>query len=204
MIQLLSGPYLIVIKERTLACKLFGHYIWRITGTEILPCAQGLRNLTSQQRQDEEQFVALLRGFLTSDWLYYSSTWDLTRSIQRQVDDHQGASHRGSDLLEATMDMHFVVNRFIASPFVDILRLRTDTRLDDFMIFCIEGCKGYDTVSSCERSTSNTFLFSLSQLVVVELQTLTVNNKRVTFGLISRRATGRVGRECSSISLNPL
>lgn len=148
MIQLLSGPYLIVIKERTLACKLFGHYIWKITEAEILPCAQNFRSLTSQQCHDEEQFVSLLRGFLASDWLYYSSTWDLTRSIQRQVDDHQAASQRGSDLLEATMDMRFVVNRFIASPFVDILRLRTDTRLDDFMIFCIEGCKEHDRVLS--------------------------------------------------------
>jgi len=134
MIQLLSGPYLVVAKERRLASKLAGHYIWRITATEILPCSNHARNLTSEQRADEEKFIKMLKSFLASEWLYYSPTYDMTRSIQAQV---EAAGTTG--LLVA--DMRFVVNRFIAAPFMNILEVRTDTRLDDFMIFCIEGCK---------------------------------------------------------------
>lgn len=134
MIQLLSGPYLVVAKERRLACKLIGHYLWRITATEILPCSNHTHNLTSEQRADEERFIEMLKSFLVSEWLYYSSTYDLSRSIQAQV---KAVGTTG--LFVA--DMRFVVNRFIAAPFMDILTVRTDTHLDDFMIFCIEGCK---------------------------------------------------------------
>lgn len=164
IIQLLSGPYLIVVKERKLVSKIFGHYIWRITGSDVLPLSNHLKNLNEQQRIDEEKFVSLLKSFLSSEWLYYSSTYDLTRNIQTQVN----AKGNKTTLLPA--DMNFVVNKFISSPFTEILEARTDTRLEDFLIFCIEG--------------------------FVEIQSLIMNNqKKVTFGLISRRATGRVGKK---------
>jgi hypothetical protein len=133
MIQLLSGPYIVVISERTLACKLFDHFIWRITAADIFPCSNHQKTLSDQQRRDEEQFVALLKSFLQSEWLYYSSTWDLTRNLQAQV-------HRQQPLMASPVNLKFVVNRFIAMPFLEILTTRTDTHLEDFMIFCIEGC----------------------------------------------------------------
>lgn len=142
LVQLLSGPYLIVVRNRKLAAQLFGHYIWRITETDILPCSNHLNHLTTQQREDEERYVGLLKSFLTSDGLYYCRTLDLTRSIGTQVKQAVSAKKEqfmGEGLLK--IDPLYLVNRFIASPFLDIIGTRTDTRLEDFVIFCIEGCK---------------------------------------------------------------
>lgn len=122
--------------ERTLACKLLGHYIWKVTGTEILPCNPRQSGLNSQQRLDEVEFIKLLKSFLASEWIYYSSTYDLTRSAQSEV-----MSRNITSFLRA--DMQFVVNRFIAEPFLAILQQRTDTRLEHFLVFCVEGCKAF-------------------------------------------------------------
>jgi hypothetical protein len=117
-----------------LACKLLGHQIWRVTGADILPCSNHTQNLNEQQRVDELRFIKLLQGFLASEWLFYSPTFDLTRNIQSQALPKQRNGFLGADT-------RFVVNRFIAEPFLKIVESRTDTRLEDFMIFCIEGCK---------------------------------------------------------------
>jgi hypothetical protein len=184
MIQLLSGtssvyfsslgPYLIVITERKLACRFLGHYIWKVTGSDILACGNGTNGLDAQQRADEDKFVELLKTFLASDWIYYSPTYDLTRSIQSEVTSRHEKSFLRSNL-------RFVVNRVIATPFLQVLEQRTDTRLEDFLVFCIEGCM-------C--------LVHGVIVIVVELQSLTIHQKKVAFGVISRRATGRVGRRC--------
>lgn len=162
MIQLLSGPYVIVVTGRKFVCKFLGHYIWRVSGTEMLACCPNSPTLSLQQRADEERYLALLKSFLDTDSLYFSSTYDLTRSVQRQVlGEHPG------EVLSGRVDLRFVVNRFITEPFLQVLQTRTDTRLEDFLIFCVEG--------------------------FIEFQSLTIHQKKITFGLISRRATGRVG-----------
>lgn len=127
------GPYVLVVTERKLACKFLGHYIWQVKGTEVLPCSRNMDHLNGQQRADEEQYIQLIKSFLASDWLYYSTTYDLTRSVQSQV-----LPKSTEGLLKA--DIRFVVNRYIAQPFLKVLEERTDTRLDDFLVFCIEGC----------------------------------------------------------------
>lgn len=104
-----------------------------MTGSDILPCGNGTNGLDAQQRADEDKFVELLKTFLASDWIYYSSTYDLTRSMQSEVISRHEKSFLRSNL-------RFVVNRVIAAPFIQVLEQRTDTRLEDFLVFCIEGC----------------------------------------------------------------
>lgn len=94
-----------------------------------------MNHLSEQEYSDEGRYIRLLESFLNSDWLYYSSTFDLTRNVQSQT------SPKSQDGL-LRVDLRFLVNRFIASPFLKVLERRTDTRLEDFLIFCIEGCKG--------------------------------------------------------------
>lgn len=165
MIQLLSGPFLLLITGRQLACTfLEHHHVWRITETEILPCSTNSSHLSPLQRRDEQKYIALLRSFLSSEHLFYSTTYDLSKSLQNQT---TGGRGRADHLLQGGVDLRYIVNRYIAEPFLQILHRRTDTRLEDFLAFCIEG--------------------------FVEFQHVTVHNRRLTFGLISRRATGRVG-----------
>lgn len=161
MIQLLSGPYVVLVSGRTLACRILDHYVWRITGTELLACCPNSPQLSAQQRMDEQRYIMLLKSFLASDSLYYSSTYDLSRPVQKHVFGEPG------EILLGGVDLRFVVNQYIAEPFLQVLRTRTDTRLEDFLVFCIEG--------------------------FVEFQSLLLHQRKITFGLISRRATGRVG-----------
>lgn len=132
------GPYLIVITGRQLAAKIFNHYIWRVTATEILPCGKDTNSLDERHRQDEAKFISLLQGFLSSDWIFYSSTYDLTRSLQAQSASVGSATPQAHDFNR--VDSRFLLNRYIAQPFLSIMQSRTDTRLEDFISFCIEGC----------------------------------------------------------------
>jgi len=130
MIQLLSGPYIIAVTEREAVGKLLGRTIYRIRKSELFACQQSLDCLSSQQMADEINYTRMLKSFLASEWLYYSDEYDLSRSLQKQTND--------SGLL--SVDTDYLVNRFIAAPLLKVLQTRSDTYIEQFLIFAIEGC----------------------------------------------------------------
>lgn len=163
MIQLLSGPYLIVITQRKSVGRLCGNDLWFVAGIQSFGCASDLRirqTLTSRQADDEETYVELLDLFFSTTGVYYSSTYDMTRSFQSQV------TSLGTLDLSAIDSKHFL-NHHLADALLRAHQQNPASLASHFLAVCIEG--------------------------FVELQPTAVNQHSVTFGLISRRAVGRIG-----------
>lgn len=160
MIQLVTGPHLVVISGRKQVGSLLGKALWNVTEVKVLPCANeaSKKQYTDIQLDEDERYVDLVKHFIAVTGIYYSSQYDLTRSYQSQV---------GQEFDLSRVDSRFFLNRFIAEPFSRAYSMSPASMMDHFVAVCIEG--------------------------FVEIQPTTINNKTVSFGVISRRATGRVG-----------
>lgn len=88
--------------------RLKGHMVYKIIATEFLP----LRERTLHD-PDEDTYLTLLKTFLKSGPMYFSYSFDLTNSFQRQA--HADASIP----LWKRADDRFFWNRFIQSDLID-------------------------------------------------------------------------------------
>lgn len=153
MLQLISGPHLVVITDVRSAGRLqshdgeAGHEIFLVTGIRSFPCAtyqHKRQNLSQHQLEDESRYLALLDFFFSSTGIYFSATYDLTRSLQSQLADYNAGNGVSLDQVDAK----YFLNRYLAEPF---LRAHAENPLSlagDFLAVCIEGC----TVSRHESS----------------------------------------------------
>jgi hypothetical protein len=90
--------------------------IYKVTATEFLPLRE-----RALHDQDEDRYLSLLKDLIKSSPLYFSYSFDLTNSFQRQSEsDHSLAPW-------ARADDRFFWNRFIQSDLID-LRLGKNTR----------------------------------------------------------------------------
>lgn len=62
------------------------HLIWRLEQNAIHPFARSVLHLTEQQQQDEKVYLQMLSEVLSLESFYYSTTYDLTHSMQRLTD----------------------------------------------------------------------------------------------------------------------
>ncbi|XP_005383527.1 PREDICTED: phosphatidylinositide phosphatase SAC1 [Chinchilla lanigera] len=82
-IHLVAGNYLIVITKKTKIGEFFNHVIWKATDFDILSYKKTMLHLTDIQLQDNKTFLAMLNNVLSVDGFYFSTTYDLTHTLQR-------------------------------------------------------------------------------------------------------------------------
>ncbi|XP_014783783.1 phosphatidylinositol-3-phosphatase SAC1 [Octopus bimaculoides] len=83
IIRLVAGPYLIVISQKSKVGEINGHSIWKITDTEIYSYKRTMLHLTEKQITDNRVYLTMVESFLKTDGFYFSSTFDLSHSLQR-------------------------------------------------------------------------------------------------------------------------
>ncbi|NXN71471.1 SAC1 phosphatase, partial [Himantopus himantopus] len=82
-IRLVAGTYLIVITKKKKVGEIFGHAIWKATDFDILSYKKTMLHLTDIQLQDNKVFLSMLSHVLSVDGFYFSTTYDLTHTLQR-------------------------------------------------------------------------------------------------------------------------
>ncbi|ORX58770.1 hypothetical protein DM01DRAFT_360054 [Hesseltinella vesiculosa] len=103
-IQLQADAYMIVITGRTHIGALFGHPLYRVTTFQILPIGIHPSQLSSSLLDEEQNLILLLESHLRLNSFYFSCTYDLTNSLQRQGQQ---------------VDDRFFWNRYLASQLID-------------------------------------------------------------------------------------
>lgn len=79
------GEYMIVITGREKIGELMQNCeIFRATTFQILPIPRSTNHLSSQQLDDEQSFIHLLENHLTKNNFYFSYTYNITLSLQKQ------------------------------------------------------------------------------------------------------------------------
>ncbi|KAK2493000.1 hypothetical protein MC885_009363 [Smutsia gigantea] len=82
-IHLVAGNYLIVITKKTKIGEFFSHVIWKATDFDVLSYKKTMLHLTDIQLQDNKTFLAMINHVLNMDGFYFSTTYDLTHTLQR-------------------------------------------------------------------------------------------------------------------------
>ncbi|KAF2728463.1 hypothetical protein EJ04DRAFT_477303, partial [Polyplosphaeria fusca] len=108
MIKLRLDKYVIVITKAQPMGRIKGHMIYRVISTEFLPLRE--RPLHDP---DEDTYLALLKGLLKTSPLYFSYSFDITNTFQRQAHLEQTTP------LWKRADDRFFWNRFISSDLID-------------------------------------------------------------------------------------
>jgi phosphatidylinositol 4-phosphatase len=100
--------YIIVITKAQPMGRLKGHMVYKVIATEFLPLRE--RPLHDQ---DEDTYLALLKAFIKSSPMYFSYSFDITNTFQRQ------SQLDPSVPLWKRADDRFFWNKFVQSDLID-------------------------------------------------------------------------------------
>jgi hypothetical protein len=89
IIDLLSGPYLIIILKREFVGYIKQHKIYRIKKIQAIPFTiSKFYKLEEENRNREVTYIEMLsKIFIDEKSFYYSYTLDITKSLQNQLED---------------------------------------------------------------------------------------------------------------------
>ncbi|CAG8525576.1 10094_t:CDS:10 [Acaulospora morrowiae] len=166
VIRLLSGEYLIVITGRDRIGRLGGHDIFQANQFRILPFARNNLQLSAQQAstmQDEQHYLLLVENLLKTGTYYFSYTYDLTHTLQRQSQ----LEDKTSLPLWQRADERFFWNRYLQSKLIQTTLNNPDQNLSDFILPVVFG--------------------------FVSISATRINNRDILFCLITRRSRHRAG-----------
>ncbi|KAF0371055.1 SacI-likey domain-containing protein [Gigaspora margarita] len=163
VIKLLSGEYLIVITGRERIGRIGKHDIFQADKFRILPFAKNNHRLSGQQAQDEKRYLSLVESLLKCGAYYFSYTYDLTHSLQRQSQ----LGDLASKPLWQRADDRFFWNRYLQSKLINFTVNNPDQDLSDFILPVVFG--------------------------FISIWPAKINNRDIIFSLISRRSRHRAG-----------
>ena len=113
-----TDSYVIVITKSTPVGRIKGHQIYKIISTELLPLRE-----RQVRDADEDTYVAYLQNLFKVGPMYFSYSFDLTNSFQRQ------AYSDPNEPLWQRADDRFFWNRFVSSSLIDFRLGKASGRL---------------------------------------------------------------------------
>ena len=103
-----KDKYIIVITKAQPMGRLRGHMVYKVVSTELLPLRE-----RALHDPDEDTYLNLIKTLLKSGPMYFSYSFDITNSFQRQ------AQQDPSQPLWKRADDRFFWNKFIQSDLID-------------------------------------------------------------------------------------
>uniref|UniRef100_A0A914C120 Phosphatidylinositol-3-phosphatase SAC1 n=1 Tax=Acrobeloides nanus TaxID=290746 RepID=A0A914C120_9BILA len=121
VIRLVSGNYLIVIKRAELVGTINNSEIYHITETDIIPYKKTTLHLTERQAWFNRHFLEMIHLVLATGGFYYSTTFDLTHSLQ-WLSESATPTFKQLPMIERA-NPRFVWNRHLCAPFSSSVEL---------------------------------------------------------------------------------
>lgn len=82
-INLTSGNHLVIATHRVAVGFINNQVIWRLAGIDVLPYVPSVLHLNENQKQENEQYLSMVRSVLDTPYLYFSYSYDITHTLQR-------------------------------------------------------------------------------------------------------------------------
>ncbi len=164
IIKLRLDSYIIAITKSTPVGRLKGHQIYKIVSTEFLPLRE-----RQVRDADEDTYLAYLKNLIKTGPMYFSYSFDLTNSAQRQ------AQCDPKDPLWQRADDRFYWNRFVCSSLIDFRLGKSQGRL----------------ASGPQPSVDPYILPIISGML--SITNTSIKGNAMTFVLITRRSRHRAG-----------
>jgi hypothetical protein len=108
-IRLVESYYIIIVTKATCIATLYGHNLYTISDTNIIPITYKVRNT-----MEETRYKSILQNLnLSNNEFYFSYTLDLTCSLQKNM-----TSNSMSSMKDDQKNM-YIWNYFALNPFID-------------------------------------------------------------------------------------
>ncbi|TKA62113.1 hypothetical protein B0A55_10480, partial [Friedmanniomyces simplex] len=160
----LSDSYVIVITKSQPMGRMKGHQIYKVISTEFMPLRE--RQLTDP---DEQTYLTYLKTLIKSGPMYFSYSFDLTNSYQRQ------AQCDPSQPLWQRADDRFFWNRFVCSSLIDFREGQASGRM-----------------SAGPQPAVDAYILPV-MFGMMNITSTSVKGNALTFVLITRRSRHRAG-----------
>ncbi|KAK9358094.1 SacI homology domain-containing protein [Lipomyces starkeyi] len=125
ILRLRIGKYVIVITKSEKVGLIKGHVVYKMTDFEFISLRDG-----SMRDKDELTYLSLLKQHIKTGPMYFSYTWDLTNSMQRQRGTQDGSIWKRAD-------ERFFWNRYAQSELIEYSKTNSD--VDQFILPVIFG-----------------------------------------------------------------
>ncbi|KAF2723954.1 hypothetical protein K431DRAFT_310668 [Polychaeton citri CBS 116435] len=168
------GTYIITIAKAVPVGRIKGHQVYKVLATEFLP----LQN-PQIQTSDEKTYIALLKDLLKAGPMYFSYTFDLTNSFQRQTQTST------DEPLWARADERFFWNKHLSNGLIDFREGRSIPK----------------KVSSTPQPAVDPFILPVIQ-GMLSINSTSIKGNPLTFVLITRRSRHRAGTRYFSRGLD--
>jgi len=163
--NIFADSYVIAITKSQAVGRLKGHQIYRVVSTEFMPLRE--RQISDS---DEETYLTYLKLLIKSGPMYFSYTFDVTNSFQRQ------AQCNLQEPLWERADDRFFWNRFVCSSLIDFR----------------EGKTSYGRTSSRPQPAVDPYILPV-MYGMLEITNTSIKDNPMTFVLITRRSRHRGG-----------
>ncbi|XP_023337807.1 phosphatidylinositide phosphatase SAC1 [Eurytemora carolleeae] len=149
VINLISGPYLIIVTRKVRQGTVCGGEVWRILETEIISFSRAEHHLTPTQLEANRKYTAMMQQVLSTPYFYFSYTYDISHSRQRL--DTLGSREFYQKSLFERSDSRFVWNKHLLQPFLSNPKLHC---------YALPVIHGFVSINSCSIS-GHRFIWSI-------------------------------------------
>jgi len=167
VLTIITDKYIIVITKAQPMGRLKGHMVYKVIATEFLPLHE-----RALHDPDEDTYLSLLRNLLKAGPIYFSYSFDVTNSFQRQSQADPTAP------LWKRADDRFFWNRFIQTDLID---------------FRTGGGPGSGVRSQTGQQTGVDPFILPVMFGMMRITATKIKSTSLTFTLITRRSRHRAG-----------
>ncbi|KZF26242.1 putative phosphoinositide phosphatase [Xylona heveae TC161] len=178
IIRLRLDKYIIVITKAQPMGRLKGHMVYRVVATEFLPLRE--RPLHDP---DEDTYLDLLKSLLRNGPMYFSYSYDITNSFQRQAQSDAAVP------LWKRADDRFFWNKFIQSDLIDLRNGGSHT--------------GGGRLQGREQPGVDSYILPV-MFGMLRITATKLKSTPFTFALITRRSRHRAGTRYFSRGMDEL
>ncbi|KRY85175.1 Nodal modulator 1 [Trichinella pseudospiralis] len=146
--SVISGPYLIVVEESVCIGKIYHQKIFKATKCTVFSFASSLLHLSESEIQDNIIYVDMLQSVLNTESFYYSTTFDLTHTLQRL---HNTSPEFLTMALYERADQRFVWNYHMLQDLFNVIQVERNesTKAFPYEMFAIPMMLGFVEIRDC-------------------------------------------------------
>ncbi|PNF28790.1 Phosphatidylinositide phosphatase SAC1-A [Cryptotermes secundus] len=136
-LQLLAGPYLVIITKKHKVGTINGQTIWQVAETDVISYKRTLLHLTQKQISQNELYISMVENVLNTPFLYFSYSYDITHTLQRL---HNTTPEFLQMPYHERADLRFVWNGHL---------LREFANQPELCRFCLPLLHGFISINQC-------------------------------------------------------
>lgn len=116
IINLLAGPYLVVVTRSTKIGQICNQPVYRVEETDVISYTRNTLHLTEEQVNYNNSYLTMVKTVLRTPYFYFSYSYDLTHSLQRLY-------NFGPDFIKASLferaEHRFLWNHHLMKPLLN-------------------------------------------------------------------------------------